>query len=140
MKFSMVSFLAVGGAFLPVLVSSFTSSHQNHLKTPLLNLRPSKASSDKAKPSFQWLPEEQFYYGSQQQQTRLHMAFKTDQPTNMWDGPMALTRERDACGVGFIANTKTGGTFPKYFWVYPLCRQKVSVIHFEKARVANVLN
>lgn len=27
----------------------------------------------------------------------------------MFDGPMALTRERDACGVGFIANTQSGG-------------------------------
>ena len=29
----------------------------------------------------------------------------------MFDGPMALTKERDACGVGFIANTKTGEEF-----------------------------
>jgi glutamate synthase (ferredoxin) len=43
--------------------------------------------------------------------TRLHMAWKTDQPTNMFDGPFALTKERDACGVGFIANTKSGDTF-----------------------------
>lgn len=27
----------------------------------------------------------------------------------MFDGPMALTKERDACGVGFIANVKTEG-------------------------------
>jgi glutamate synthase domain-containing protein 1 len=37
------------------------------------------------------------------------MAFDSDKPSNMFDGPMALTRERDACGVGFIANTKSGG-------------------------------
>lgn len=37
--------------------------------------------------------------------TYLHV-FPTDQPTNMFDGPLALTRERDACGVGFIANTQ----------------------------------
>jgi hypothetical protein len=41
--------------------------------------------------------------------TRLHMAFDTEKPTNIFDGPMALTKERDACGVGFIANTKSGG-------------------------------
>merc|ERR1740136_520719 len=29
----------------------------------------------------------------------------------MFDGPLALTRERDACGVGFVANTKIGGEF-----------------------------
>jgi glutamate synthase (ferredoxin) len=37
--------------------------------------------------------------------TSLH-AFVTTQPTNLFDGPLALTRERDACGVGFIANTR----------------------------------
>jgi glutamate synthase (ferredoxin) len=41
--------------------------------------------------------------------TQLNMAFDSDKPSNMFDGPMALTRERDACGVGFIANTKSGG-------------------------------
>lgn len=37
--------------------------------------------------------------------TKLNMAFATETPTNIFDGPMALTQERDACGVGFIANT-----------------------------------
>lgn len=37
------------------------------------------------------------------------MAFQSEKPSNMFDGPMALTRERDACGVGFIANTQSGG-------------------------------
>lgn len=41
--------------------------------------------------------------------TKISMAFKTDEPSNIFDGPMALTKERDACGVGFIANTKSGG-------------------------------
>ena len=41
--------------------------------------------------------------------TQLNMAFQDDQPSNIFDGPMALTKERDACGVGFIANTKDGG-------------------------------
>ena len=37
------------------------------------------------------------------------MAFDTKgQPSNMFDGPMPLVKERDACGVGFIANTKSG--------------------------------
>jgi len=46
-----------------------------------------------------------------QDKTKLNMAFKSDQPSNMFDGPLALTRERDACGVGFVANTKIGGEF-----------------------------
>ena len=41
--------------------------------------------------------------------TRLNMAFDNNgEESNMFDGPMALTKERDACGVGFIANTKSG--------------------------------
>lgn len=39
------------------------------------------------------------------------MAFDDTKASNMFDGPMALTKERDACGVGFIANTKSGGMF-----------------------------
>mmetsp|Transcript_6974 Transcript_6974/g.9996 ORF Transcript_6974/g.9996 Transcript_6974/m.9996 type:complete len:1695 (+) Transcript_6974:145-5229(+) len=40
--------------------------------------------------------------------TSLKMAFKSDQPSNMFDGPTPLVKERDACGVGFIANTISG--------------------------------
>ena len=31
------------------------------------------------------------------------------QETNMFEGPTPLVKERDACGVGFIANTSEGG-------------------------------
>jgi glutamate synthase (ferredoxin) len=43
--------------------------------------------------------------------TSLQMAFelKEGQTSNMFEGPSPLVKERDACGVGFIANTKTGG-------------------------------
>lgn len=43
--------------------------------------------------------------------TRLQMAFDTSKPSNMFDGPAPLVKERDACGVGFIANTRSGGEF-----------------------------
>jgi len=36
------------------------------------------------------------------------MAFDSTEESNIFDGPMALTKERDACGVGFIANTNSG--------------------------------
>jgi glutamate synthase (ferredoxin) len=42
------------------------------------------------------------------------MAFKNDYSeanSNIFDGPMALTKERDACGVGFVANALKGGEF-----------------------------
>lgn len=39
------------------------------------------------------------------------MAFRTDKPTNMFDGPLPLVKERDACGVGFVANTQSGEEF-----------------------------
>jgi hypothetical protein len=49
-------------------------------------------------------------HNNQHSKTQLNMAFHTDKPSNMFDGPRALVRERDACGVGFIANTQSGGT------------------------------
>jgi len=39
------------------------------------------------------------------------MAFDTSKPSNMFEGPAPLTKERDACGVGFIANTLSGDEF-----------------------------
>jgi glutamate synthase (ferredoxin) len=47
--------------------------------------------------------------------TQLNMAFDNSNPSNIFDGPMALTKERDACGVGFIANTKSGGRLLQSF-------------------------
>ena len=43
--------------------------------------------------------------------SELKMAFnlKEGETSNMFDGPTPLVKERDACGVGFIANTKNGG-------------------------------
>ena len=34
---------------------------------------------------------------------------KDGETKNMFEGPAPLVKERDACGVGFIANTKSGG-------------------------------
>lgn len=34
---------------------------------------------------------------------------KEGETHNMFEGPAPLVKERDACGVGFIANTKSGG-------------------------------
>lgn len=34
---------------------------------------------------------------------------KDGETQNMFEGPAPLVKERDACGVGFIANTKSGG-------------------------------
>jgi len=43
--------------------------------------------------------------------TSLNMAFDNSERSNIYDGPMALTKERDACGVGFVANpTEEYGT------------------------------
>ena len=36
---------------------------------------------------------------------------KEGQVSNMFEGPTPLVKERDACGVGFIANTSTGGKY-----------------------------
>ena len=43
--------------------------------------------------------------------TELQMAFnlKEGEVSNMFEGPAPLVKERDACGVGFISNTSSGG-------------------------------
>ena len=38
----------------------------------------------------------------------LNMAFDDSEQSNMFDGPLPLTKERDACGVGFVANPTEG--------------------------------
>lgn len=45
--------------------------------------------------------------------TELRMAFDLEdgQVSNMFEGPSPLVKERDACGVGFIANTQSGEEF-----------------------------
>lgn len=37
---------------------------------------------------------------------------KEGETKNMFEGPAPLVRERDACGVGFIVNPKSGGESP----------------------------
>lgn len=36
---------------------------------------------------------------------------KEGETQNMFEGPAPIVKERDACGVGFIANTKSGGEY-----------------------------
>jgi len=56
--------------------------------------------------------------------TQLKMAFDTTQETNMFDGPMALVKERDACGVGFIANANT----KEEFGTHKILQQGISAL------------
>ena len=46
-------------------------------------------------------------------ESALSMAFPLEdgKTSNMFEGPRPLVKERDACGVGFIANTKSGDEF-----------------------------
>lgn len=57
-------------------------------------------------PSVAFLPSH--HHSVMPTQTRLNMAFDASQQSNIYDGPMALTKERDACGVGFVANPTEG--------------------------------
>ena len=40
---------------------------------------------------------------------------KDGETHNMFEGPTPLVKERDACGVGFIANTNSGGEYLIFF-------------------------
>lgn len=90
---------------IPLSVAAFTSSsRQKSLLSEVPRVKTVGTTLEKA--SWSWADEKR--YGCS---TQVHMAFKTDQPTNLFDGPLALTKERDACGVGFIANTQSGEEF-----------------------------
>ena len=54
--------------------------------------------------------------------SNLQMAFRLTEEQKskgnvMFDGPTPLVKERDACGVGFVANTSSGGMYFCYFSV-----------------------
>jgi hypothetical protein len=55
--------------------------------------------------------QEQQHFQRSKAMIELQMAFdlKEGQVSNMFEGPAPLVKERDACGVGFIANTSSGG-------------------------------
>ena len=55
--------------------------------------------------------QEQHHFQRNKAMTELQMAFdlKEGEVSNMFEGPAPLVKERDACGVGFIANTSSGG-------------------------------
>ncbi len=46
---------------------------------------------------------------------------KEGETQNMFEGPLPLVRERDACGVGFIANVNSGGELLHYYMCAFLC-------------------
>ena len=43
---------------------------------------------------------------------KMTLNLKEGETSNMFEGPASLLKERDACGVGFIANTQNGGKSP----------------------------
>lgn len=52
------------------------------------------------------------YHAEGSMTTALHaFRLKEGETENMFEGPLPLVRERDACGVGFIANVNSGGEF-----------------------------
>jgi len=57
--------------------------------------------------------QEQQHFQRNKAMTELQMAFdlKEGEVSNMFEGPAPLVKERDACGVGFIANTSSGDEF-----------------------------
>ena len=46
---------------------------------------------------------------------------KDGETKNMFEGPAPLVKERDACGVGFIANTKSGGELYTCYGLFYSC-------------------
>jgi hypothetical protein len=106
MKFlsSTVSLLSLSTILLTTTTLGFSPSHQSSVKNT--------AATTTASSSSPFRHEESFSSADRVNEpwSRLNMAFKsTEEQSNIFDGPMALTKERDACGVGFVSNTQNGG-------------------------------
>jgi hypothetical protein len=96
-----LSTLCIAGLSAPVLTYAFVPQS---LRSPTQQaLRSPQRFQNDVEVKSPWSQDEGSF-------TQLNMAFDSSKPSNMFDGPMALVKERDACGVGFIANTKSGGT------------------------------
>lgn len=93
--FTSLLVVSTASAFLPNSLKTTQTHNIRRISDEQTSVRPSKLS---------WSSD------ICQSQTQL-MAWDTSKPSNMFDGPAPLTKERDACGVGFIANTKSGDEF-----------------------------
>ena len=72
--------------------------------------------------------------------SRLNMAFKSsEEQSNIFDGPMALTKERDACGVGFVSNTQNGGKLYSPIKMHT-CSQYLSTVQCSRSIQNQILN
>ncbi|MGK3735851.1 MAG: hypothetical protein ACI8RD_000706 [Bacillariaceae sp.] len=113
MKFlsSTVSLLSLSTILLTTTTLGFSPSHQSSVKNT------AATTTSSSSPFLNPRHEESFSSAADRHAnepwSRLNMAFKTstDEQSNIFDGPMALTKERDACGVGFVSNTQNGGKF-----------------------------
>ena len=47
-------------------------------------------------------------------ESKVAFNLKEGETSNMFGGSAPLVKERDACGVGFIANTQSGGKIPVF--------------------------
>jgi hypothetical protein len=84
-------------------------------------VQPSVRSKASLGQAFLWNSELRTDHHQQQKSkalTQLQMAFDLEegQVSNMFEGPAPLVKERDACGVGFIANTSTGGKIARLLY------------------------
>lgn len=77
---------------------------------------------------------------NEQPWSRLNMAFKSsEEQSNIFDGPMALTKERDACGVGFVSNTQNGGKLYSPIKMHS-CSQYLFTVQCSRSTQNQILN
>lgn len=98
--------LAVASTSILLTVSAFLPGHHHRHQgsTVVVNIHHKISSSS-------WLKKNEIASSTPVSSTQTGMVFdSTSEPrTNMFDGPLALVQERDACGVGFITNTQVEG-------------------------------
>lgn len=91
--------------------SSAIDAYVHQLPRDFLTRRTARSSQLPSGPLSFGLEKKDRWQSTKDLSTALSMAFplKEGEVSNMFQGPRPLVKERDACGVGFIANTSSGG-------------------------------
>ena len=134
---STASLLSLSTILLTTTTLGFSPSHhQSSVKNTAATTTTSTSSSSPFR------HEESFSSADRVNEpwSRLNMAFKSsEEQSNIFDGPMALTKERDACGVGFVSNTQNGGKLYSPIKMHT-CSQYLFTVQCSRSTQNQILN
>ena len=134
---STASLLSLSTILLTTTTLGFSPSH--HQSSVKITAATTTSTSSSSSP---FRHEESFSSADRVNEpwSRLNMAFKSsEEQSNIFDGPMALTKERDACGVGFVSNTQNGGKLYSPIKMHT-CSQYLFTVQCSRSTQNQILN